>query len=224
MKILFVAATPFEIGPLQDFIESYLIPFGENQYQRGTHSCEILITGVGLPATIFQLSQKLFKGKYDLVVNAGIAGAFNRKIELGAVVQVTEDRFGDLGIEEADGSFKNLFEMELSDPNEPPFKAGKLINATAAEFDFLPQATALTVQKVSGSEASIHKIQQKYKVDLESMEGAGAFYVAQQCQVNCLQLRAISNYVEARNRENWEIGRAINNLNEVLIQLVKTIF
>lgn len=224
MKVLFVAATTFEIGPFQEFLKAYFIPFRENQYQRGDHHCEILVTGVGLPATIFQLSKKVFQNEYDLIINAGIAGAFNRQIALGSVLQVTEDQFGDLGIEEADGSFQDLFEMELNDPNAFPFQKGKLINTSAAAFDFLPRATAHTVHKVSGSAATIAKIQQKYTVDLESMEGAGVFYVAQQCKVPALQIRAVSNYVEVRNREAWEIKRAIEQLNEVLIQLAQTIF
>lgn len=224
MKVLFVAATTFEIGPFQEFLKAYFIPFGENIYQRGDHSCEILVSGVGLPSTIFQLSQKLFQKEYDLIINAGIAGAFNRQIKLGSVLQVTEDQFGDLGIEEADGSFQDLFDMELMAPNGFPFQKGKLINTNGAGFDFLPKATALTVQKVSGSAASIAKIQEKYTVDLESMEGAGVFYVAQQCKVPILQIRAVSNYVEARNRDAWEIQLAIEKLNEVLIELVQTIF
>lgn len=224
MKVLFVAATTFEIGPFQEFLKTYFIPFRENQYQRGDHRCEILVTGVGLPATIFQLSKKVFQNEYDLIINAGIAGAFNRQIALGSVLQVTQDQFGDLGIEEADGSFQDLFEMELNDPNGFPFQKGKLINTSAAGFDFLPKATAHTVHKVSGSAATIAKIQQKYTVDLESMEGAGVFYVAQQCKVPALQIRAVSNYVEVRNREAWEIKRAIEQLNEVLIQLAQAIF
>lgn len=224
MKVLFVAATTFEIGPLQEFLKTYLIQFKDNQYQRGDHSCEVLITGVGLPNTIFQLTKKVLADDFDLIINAGIAGAFNRDIKLGSVLQVTEDQFGDLGIEEADGSFKDLFDMELQDANDFPFQNGKLVNTTGAGFDFLPKATAITVQKVSGSTNSVEKIQEKYKADLESMEGAGIFYVAQQCRIPCLQIRAVSNYVEARNKEAWEIHLALDNLNEVLQQLVKTIF
>ena len=33
------------------------------------------------------------------------------------------------------------------------------------------------------------------------------------------QIRAISNFVEPRNRENWKMQEAIQNLNEVLIEL-----
>jgi len=31
--------------------------------------------------------------------------------------------------------------------------------------------------------------------------------------VPCMQIRAVSNYVEKRNRDAWQIGLAIKNLN-----------
>jgi len=47
----------------------------------------------------------------------------------------------------------------------------------------------------------------------ESMEGAAFFYACKQAGVPCLQIRAVSNYVEKRNRDAWQIGLAIKNLN-----------
>jgi futalosine hydrolase len=37
-----------------------------------------LVTGVGMVATAIELSKKLSENNYDLVINAGIAGSFNR--------------------------------------------------------------------------------------------------------------------------------------------------
>ncbi|WP_431199504.1 hypothetical protein ACRQ5D_10000 [Mucilaginibacter sp. P25] len=38
-----------------------------------------------------------------------------------------------------------------------------------------------------------------------------------------MQIRAVSNYVEKRNREAWNIGLAIKNLNTFAIDLVNQI-
>ena len=38
-----------------------------------------------------------------MIINAGIAGAFNRSLKIGDVVQVVSEQFGDLGVEEKDG-------------------------------------------------------------------------------------------------------------------------
>jgi futalosine hydrolase len=54
------------------------------------------------------------------------------------------------------------------------------------------------------------------------MEGAAFFYVCEQTKTSCLQIRAISNVVERRNRENWQIELAIKSLNDTLIKLFES--
>src|SRR5664279_90211 len=111
MNVLVVAATKFEIDNLAD----------------RNDSPDVLITGVGVPATIFRLSEKLLQKKYDLVIQAGIAGAFTDSLSLGGVVVVEKDTFGDLGIDEK-GSFKTLFETGFAGENDFPFVDGWLQN------------------------------------------------------------------------------------------------
>ena len=48
---------------------------------------------------------------------------------------------------------------------------------------------------------------------IETMEGAAFFMTCQRFNVECIQLRSISNYVEKRNKSNWDIPKAIKNLN-----------
>lgn len=223
MKILLVAATPFEINPTIQVLKQNLIEFQPNRFQKGPSGLDILITGVGLPATVFRLTDHLSVKKYDLIINAGIAGSFRRDISLGTVVQVVEDRFGDLGIELANQDFQDLFDIELTERNAFPFQEGRLVNKEAKDFDFLPKVNAITVNRVHGAQPSIERIQKKYAVDLESMEGAGVFYVAQQKRSKCLQIRSVSNYVEPRNRDAWEIGLAIEKLNEVLVPIITSL-
>ena len=58
---------------------------------------------------------------------------------------------------------------------------------------------------------------------LESMEGAAFFYACEEYKLPCLQIRAVSNYVEKRNRANWDIPLAIKNLNNFAIEMIKSI-
>jgi futalosine hydrolase len=66
---------------------------------------------------------------------------------------------------------------------------------------------------VHGNEASIYKLGSRINAQIESMEGAAFFYACRQMEVPCMQIRAVSNYVEKRNRDAWQIGLAIKNLN-----------
>jgi futalosine hydrolase len=55
----------------------------------------------------------------------------------------------------------------------------------------------------------------KFSAQVENMEGAGFFYVMMQSGIPFLELRAVSNFIEPRDVEKWEIMYAINNLNQV---------
>lgn len=224
MKILITSATPFEIGPVLQYLDAHFVPgLQPDTYQRDALTISILITGVGLPQTAYQLTKVVTREPFDLVIQAGIAGAFGRQIPLGNVYQVVRESFADIGIEEADGSFHDLFSLGLWDPQRPPFQEGYLINQIGLENHFLPQATAISVNRVHGSSASIAKVQARYPdAQLESMEGAAFFWVCLQENLSFLSIRSVSNYVEPRNRDNWKIELAIENLNQVLIDMLQS--
>ncbi len=110
------------------------------------------------------------------------------------------------------------------EPDHPPFKTGRLWNNPHAERAFLPKVHGLTVNKVHGEAASIKAVTQKYPfAQVETMEGAAFFYAALHEDLKFLQIRAISNYVEPRNRDNWELEMAITNLNVTLIEMLKVL-
>lgn len=222
MKLLIVAATPFEIAPLKQFLDEQFVPFAEGQYQKGELQVSLLITGVGSMLTAFHLGSALSIAEFNLAINAGVAGAFDQNLAIGDVVQVHSEQLGDLGVEEADGQFTDLFELELLQSDQGPFTSGKLLNPNTKEQNFLPSVSSLTVNTVHGYPPSIDKIQEKYQVQIESMEGGAFFYACLVHQVAFLEIRAISNYVEARNKENWDLPLSIKRLNEVLIEMVAT--
>lgn len=201
MKFLLVSATVFEIQPLL------------NKYPSIPH----LITGVGIPPTIYSLCKLESISSYDLIIHAGIAGSFNRTVSLGTVFQMTKDRFADLGAELGDEQFADIFELGLTPKNQFPYQDGWLINPVS-DYEFLPKASGVTVNKVTGMDRP-----SKYGADLETMEGAALFYVCLMEKVNFLSIRAVSNYVEKRDKSKWEIPKAINNLNEVLLNIYSLI-
>lgn len=221
MTILIVSATSFEIAPLLQHLQAKYIEHEPAHFHRGAQKIAILITGVGMPLTAFAMGKVLALKKYDLAINAGIAGSYNRQLNLGEVVEVTSDYFGDLGVEEANGDFTSVFSMNLIDPNQPPFANGVLHNPDPGNF--LPAAKGLTINKVHGYEPSIESALKRYPADVETMESAAFFYACLLEKQVFLALRAISNYVEPRNRSNWNIPLAIEHLNQVLIEMISTL-
>lgn len=224
MKILIVSATPFEITPLLRHLDEGGFRRDSAQlYRKGAHEVHLLVTGPGIALTAYSLTKAFSKNAFDLTINAGIAGSYRRDLALGDVVQVVSEQFGDLGVEEADGSFTDLFALGLLDPGEWPFRNGVLEQSREEPFPGWPVVSGLTVHKVNGYPPSIEASLKKYRADVETMEGAAFFLVCLMEQQPFLALRAISNYVEARNREAWEISKAIDHLNKTLIDMLETI-
>lgn len=185
---------------------------------------EVLITGVGAVATAFHLGRRLAAGLPDLALQAGVAGSYDPAIQPGSVVHVVRETFADLGIEENDGRFTDLFELGLQDPDASPFQNGHLHQPTAAQTGFLPDVNGLTLSKASGHAPTIAARRKQYPdAQVETLEGAAFFYACLLSGAPFLEIRAISNFVEPRNRDAWQLGTAIGNLNEVLGELLDSL-
>jgi futalosine hydrolase len=207
MKVLVVSATEFEIGP----------------FLKENKGIDVVVTGIGITSATYNLTRKLLQNKYDLVIQAGIAGSYNNKFQNTNVVLVGKDTFGDCGIVEK-GNFKTLFESGLMQENDFPFKNGWLMNnSNYISFSKLPIAKGITVNRITDDSAVIRKMAEKFDADVESMEGAALHYVCLQQQQSFLQLRGISNAVGERNKEKWATGEAITNLNKELKILIQNL-
>ena len=200
MKIAIIAATSFEIDPLLQHLDAKGRKASFFHYEYKEHEIHPLVTGIGAMKTAFAMARFNESPNLDLAINAGIAGSYNRNLELGKVVNVISDRFADLGIEEADGSFTDVYDLELEAKNKYPYTDGALVNdGLKYSFD-IKEVKGLTVNKVHGTQESIDRIQAKYQADIETMEGAGFHYACMNMDIQHIQLRGLSNYVEPRNR------------------------
>lgn len=180
---------------------------------------EYLVGGVGPVATAISLTERLCAGVHpDLLLSVGIAGALDRALELGEVVHVVREEFGDLGAEQRDGSLTGLDELGLVDPDASPFEGGRLHAPRGRAF--AKQVTGVTCGRAHGSAASIAALRSRTDAQVESMEGAAAMWVAARQGVSFVQLRAVSNYVEPRDRAAWRVDLALQRLTDAVQQLL----
>ncbi len=221
MRILLLAATPFEIAPTTNWLNDGFKHDESGVFSKDKLEILPLISGVGMVATTWSLGSILYSSRPDLVINAGIAGALDPLLKLGDVVFVGSERFADLGVEEADGRFTDLYEMDMMGHLPEWCKKGVLIHPDADKTSFLPVKNGITVNKVHGSQVSIDQIRQKYPdAQIESMEGAAVFYACLSSGTPFMELRSISNEVAVRNRDSWDLPAAIGSLNHVLIEML----
>ncbi|MBS1651940.1 MAG: futalosine hydrolase [Bacteroidetes bacterium] len=217
-QILIISATEFEIAP---FLKKHHIAVSKKMklYKSAKiKNLSILITGVGMVNTAFAMGVYC-KNNYDLIINAGIAGSFNKKNTLGAVHNITKDCISELGAEDGE-SFISFDKLQLGGTQHFKNKLKKY----AKFFKIYPTASAITVNTVHGNEKTIANVKQQYQPELESMEGAAFFMAAAFFNTEYTQLRSISNYVEKRDKSKWRIKLAIKNLNKELNTIIKTIY
>lgn len=217
MKILIVSATSFEISSILKKLDEEGTKKSFFEYEFDGHNIFPLVTGIGAMKTAFGIARMCINKEFDFAINLGIAGTNQGTFNLGEVVEVISDRFADLGIEEHNGKFTDLYELELENPNTSPFHEGVLYNKEGVSRLF-PLANAITVNTTHGSAESIYKINEKYDFEIESMEGAAFFYACKIIDMPGVQLRAISNYLEPRNKDNWAIGKALEKLHDAFFQ------
>ena len=201
MNILVISATIDEIRPSLAFLEKQQIDY--------------LVTGVGMLATTYNLTKYLQRNDVDFILQVGIGGILDRNVELGEVVRIKSDEIFRLGAENQD-SFINIADLGF----------GKSIYTGLIPEDWptpnVVEARGITVNTVHGKQESINALYEEYPTLLvESMEGAALFLVSEHEQIPCMQFRSISNYIEPRNRESWNIGLAVKNLNIFLQKILK---
>jgi futalosine hydrolase len=198
MKILVVSATDLELKLLRE----HAFP-PKHEFQFATH-------GVGVISSLYKLN-KLGNPKPDLILQVGLAGSYNPSIELGETVFVHTEILGDEGAEDNE-ALLDLYDLKLRDENEFPFTQGKLPNPN---INFFPSdikaAKGLTVNLSAGNGSTIERRKNKFNPDIESMEGACLHYICLLNDIPFIQIRTISNVVEPRCKENWNIPLALKN-------------
>ena len=138
MKILLLAATPLELEPIQRMLEK----------DQSSHEITCFVSGVGMVATTFSLTKELTSNSYDLAINLGIAGAFDRTIALGEVVEVVQDQISEELIEDG---------LELRTYQEVGLKTEEsiLLSTFKIPDSTLKKVSGITVNRVHGNEQNI---------------------------------------------------------------------
>jgi futalosine hydrolase len=213
LRILITAATKTEIAPISDINIPEII-------------VEPLVSGIGSVATVWSLMNYLANNpKPDIVLNIGIAGSYSKQFPVNSVVIPARDRFGDLGIEGAIG-FTTLFESGLANPDRVPYREGMLYadsNLISICKGSYPLVEGVTVNSTSGNELTIARMINRFSPEIETMEVAAFYYLCTMEMLPGISIRSISNMVEPRQREKWDIPAAVDILGREVKSVLKLI-
>ncbi len=213
MNVLVIAATNRELTGVKEI-----------SFTRPSLMVHTAVTGVGLLASTYAIMQLIARLKPDLIIQVGIAGSFNPTLVLGTAVTVRQEILADMGVYETDG-YHDIFELGLAEENMPPFEQGAIVN----RYDHLIEAaslhavSAVSVNEISTSAEKIKLFAEKYKADIESMEGAALHYVCALQQIPFIQIRGISNLVGERDKTKWKIPESLLAATNACINLINKI-
>jgi futalosine hydrolase len=221
-RLLIISAVKEELSPLFNFLK--IQQTNNNLVEIEWNSKKIFFgfTGVGMINSAVYTSKFIFESKCDFAIQAGIAGCFNYDNKLSETVEITHEFISEMFAQDGE---KNIEMKSLNlikeDANAVYTSMG--IENTSTLFPNLQKCRGITVNTIHGNETKIEQLKKRYYQlfgllpHSESMEGAAFFTACKANQVPCAQIRSFSNYVETRNRENWKIMEAIENLNKELI-------
>ncbi|CAM5296432.1 futalosine hydrolase [Streptomyces tanashiensis] len=218
---------------------------------------DVLVGGVGPAAVAAATGTALAhealtgdRGRYGLVVSAGIAGGFLPAAPVGSVVVSSAIVAADLGAETPDGylaveelgfgrSVHHVPEA-LTDRITTALTAGSTDTAgpdagtpdagtpdTAAPGTTAPPyalAPVLTVSTVTGTARRAAELAERHPTAAaEAMEGFGVAEAAAAHGVPVVEIRAVSNAVGPRDRAAWRIGEALGALRHTFELLSRTV-
>lgn len=216
MNCLLIASTAAEIAP---FLEHY------RNTEKLTHidfKLDVLVTGVGLTSAVYALTKQLSISKPHLVIQAGVAGCFDKKEPLAKVYCVKQDVIADMGVMDRN-DYTSVFDMKLVNKKQFPYSNGLLINP---DKNLLRRTKLKAVKSISVNEITTDKkrtavYKKKWNPLLESMEGAALHYVCLMEKIPFLQIRSTCNYIGERDKKKWKMKEAVGNLNTELIRLLE---
>ena len=215
--ILALAATQIEIQPFLDELSG------------DTSSCMTLVTGVGPVETAFRLTRFLCtsRNKIEAVVNFGIGGAYLqpgyiKQPELLDICLAEKEVFGDFGIclEDAVTSFDRSFcgEIDFLLDEELRRKCQLLLVGLGLVCH---TGVFITVNSITGTLRRGEMLRARWQGLCENMEGAAIARICREFSLPCLELRAVSNFVEDREPANWRLQEACRKAASTAALIIK---
>lgn len=156
----------------------------------------------------------------QLIINTGCAGAYlGSGLSVGNLVVASEETLADEGVIVSEGwrdlRYMSLPALDLG--GQPCFNTIPLSKYASekamqlADFYgvFLMRGRFATVSTCSGTSQRGDQLSTLWNAIAENMEGAAVAQVCRRYELDCLEIRGISNLVEERDMEKWEIRLAV---------------
>lgn len=200
--VLIIVATPAEATRLQHL------------------PAQVVVSGVGPVAAALATQQAIARQRPDLIISAGIGGAFaGSGLNIGDVAIASQMVQADLGA--WDGP--QFLPLEGLGLEVAAGQYGSFAAWTGGQHLGLPCGPFVTVSSATGSQAGADELLRRVPNALiEGMEGAGVAHAAYLAGIPATEVRGVSNMVGPRDRARWRIGEALAALERGLSLVLET--
>jgi futalosine hydrolase len=168
-----------------------------------------LATGVGPVEASCALAAALQEERYELVVNAGLAGAFDGAAGIGDGVVVADDAI-ELRLENGAPLALPRGERAVEKAHSDPALVERLRAKGFAAVH------GITVARVTSTDQTARRLASELGAQVESMEGFAALRAAERNAVPAIQLRGISNRCGARESSGWNFAAGMAGLARIV--------
>ena len=161
------------------------------------------------------VSRALAQSTYDLVVSAGIGGAFEGMAEIGEGVVVADEMLE--------------LDLETGAPIALPDGAA-IVNRATSDLTLVDRLVELgyravrgiTVHRVTATDGSAARLA-AFGVGIETMEGFAVLRAAEIAGVPAVEVRGISNIVCDRKNSRWDFSAGVQGVQHILTALLSLV-
>lgn len=195
-----------------------------------------MVSGMGKANAAHAATILLERFSPDMLIVFGVGGAYpSSGLKVGDIAVAEKEIYGDEGVLLKDGFHdtesigipllkngrKNYF-------NEFPLDK-KLVRKALRSLAFSARRSAfslqsgnfLTVSTCTGTRKRAIELRNRFGAICENMEGAAAAHICATFKVPLLETRGISNIVEDRDKNKWDLKLAAKNCQEAVIEVIR---
>lgn len=197
-----------------------------------------LASGIGKTNAAHAATLLLEKYSPELIILFGIGGAYpSADLKIGDIVIAKKETYGDEGIMNKNGfhgaesiGIPLLKKDRKKYFNEFPLDK-KLVRRSVSVLKLAPlplnpnvkSGNFITVSTCTGTRKRALELEKRYNAICENMEGAAVAHIAAAYGASLLEIRGISNIVEDRNKDKWDLRLAAYNCQKAVMELLKSL-
>jgi len=218
---------------------------GKPVYKGRIHGKEIIymISGMGKTNAAHATTMLIEKFSPSVIILFGAGGAYpSSGLGVGDIAVAEKEVYGDEGVQLKDGfqgadfigipllkkgGRKYFNEFPLNEkllekvkkviPPCPP-----LVKGGWGDFK-IKSGTFVTVSTCTGTKKKARELEKRFGAICENMEGAPVAHICTLYGVPLVEVRGISNIVEDRDREKWNVGLAAENCQKAVLEVLKNL-